>query len=125
MRDLAQVCQELKACLVQVSTDYVFDGKKKTPYTKEDPPNPLNVYGLSKLMGEYFTRMFAERHLIVRSAGLYGKAKSNLKKIINTYYRPNGEEGEKEVSKFLKMISTYKNKIRKIKHKIKQEEKMK
>lgn len=95
VRDLAQICQELNACLIQISTDYVFDGKKKAPYTKEDLPNPLNVYGLSKLMGEYFVRMYAERHLIIRSAGLYGKAKSSVKGTnIVEIFRQKGREGK-------------------------------
>src|SRR3989338_8732371 len=75
----------------------------------------LKIWGDALLV--VTVKMYVQSVNLVKS--LYGQAKSNLKKIINTYYRPNGEEGEKEVSKFLKMISTYKNKIRKIKHKIK------
>jgi dTDP-4-dehydrorhamnose reductase len=55
-RNVAQVCADIGSILVQISTDYVFGGEKRTPYTEEEPPKPLNVYGGSKLAGEYFVR---------------------------------------------------------------------
>jgi dTDP-4-dehydrorhamnose reductase len=58
VRDLALICRELDLTLVHFSTDYVFDGKKKTPYVEEDKPNPLNVYAASKLAGESFGEIF-------------------------------------------------------------------
>jgi dTDP-4-dehydrorhamnose reductase len=60
--------------LVYISTDYVFDGRKMQPYTEEDIPNPLNVYGNSKLAGEYFVRNTLENHYIIRSSSLFGVA---------------------------------------------------
>jgi len=72
VRNLAQVCRDLDCTMVHVSTDYVFDGAKDSPYTEDDYPNPLNVYGASKLAGEYFVRNLCPRHFIVRSSGLYG-----------------------------------------------------
>jgi dTDP-4-dehydrorhamnose reductase len=74
VRNLALICQELDLVLVHFSTDYVFDGKKKTPYVEEDPPNPLNVYGVSKLAGEYFVRTILKRFFLIRTCGLYGEA---------------------------------------------------
>jgi dTDP-4-dehydrorhamnose reductase len=74
VRHLASVCAELDAVLVHISTDYVFDGQKSSPYTEDDLPNPLSVYGVSKLAGEHFVRALAPRHYIVRTSGLYGVA---------------------------------------------------
>jgi dTDP-4-dehydrorhamnose reductase len=79
VRNLAQICQELGSLLVHLSTDYVFDGKKRKPYLENDIPHPLSVYGVSKLAGEYFVRALCERHLVVRSSGLYGLAGSSGK----------------------------------------------
>ena len=79
VRNLAQICQELGSLLVHLSTDYVFDGKKRRPYLENDLPHPLSVYGVSKLAGEYFVRTLCERHLVVRSSGLYGPAGSSGK----------------------------------------------
>ena len=78
-RNLAQTCQRFGATLVHISTDYVFDGKKGEPYVEEDVPNPLNTYGVTKLAGEYFVKNYCEKHLIVRTAGLYGIMGSRAK----------------------------------------------
>ena len=72
-RNLAIVTQGLGSVLIHVSTDYVFDGKKGAPYVEKDAPLPLNVYGNSKLAGEYFVRTLNPRHFIVRTSALYGK----------------------------------------------------
>ena len=74
VRTLASACAELGAVLVHVSTDYVFDGKKRSPYREDDAPHPLSVYGVSKLAGEYFARDGWPRHFVVRTSGLYGAA---------------------------------------------------
>lgn len=74
VRNLACVCADLDAELVHLSTDYVFDGERRSPYGEADAPNPLNVYGVSKLAGEYFVRNICPRHLVVRTSGLYGAA---------------------------------------------------
>jgi dTDP-4-dehydrorhamnose reductase len=74
IRDLARTCQDLGCRLVHFSSDYVFglDAARRTPFTEDDPPGPVSVYGLSKLTGEYLVRANAPRHLIVRTCGLYG-----------------------------------------------------
>jgi dTDP-4-dehydrorhamnose reductase len=72
VRDLARLAAELGFILVHFSTDYVFDGRKRAPYVESDPPNPLNVYAVSKLAGEFFVRAAVERHFLVRTCGLFG-----------------------------------------------------
>jgi len=81
-RNVAHVSHSLGAALFHISTDYVFDGLKRSPYTEEDAAMPLNVYGNSKLAGEYFVRAENPRHFVLRVSGLYGshpcRAKGNL-----------------------------------------------
>lgn len=72
--NVAKIANEIDAVNVYISTDYVFDGTKGEPYTEEDVPNPLNVYGLSKYAGEIFTRNYSQKYYIIRVASLYGKA---------------------------------------------------
>jgi len=72
-RNLALVARDLGAVLMHVSTDYVFDGSKASPYDETDAPRPLNVYGNTKLAGEYFVRCTMETHFVIRTSGLYGK----------------------------------------------------
>jgi len=74
VRNLARMCRDLGASLVHFSTDYVFDGRKGRPYVEEDAPQPLMVYGVSKLAGEYLVRNTLERHFLIRTCGLYGEA---------------------------------------------------
>lgn len=71
-RNLARVCADLDCLCVQISTSYVFDGRKRSPYTERDLPGPLNVYGMSKLVGEHFVSALCPKHVIVRTSGLYG-----------------------------------------------------
>ncbi|MDR7539604.1 MAG: dTDP-4-dehydrorhamnose reductase, partial [Armatimonadota bacterium] len=80
VRNIAQACHACGAVLVQVSTDYVFDGQKGEPYEETDPPNPINVYGVSKLAGECFVRSVCERYYIIRTASLFGHAEGTRKR---------------------------------------------
>src|SRR5258708_3380066 len=72
-RNVAQASQSLGAKLIQISTDYVFDGEKGSAYVETDPPRPLSVYGNSKLAGEFFVRAATPRHFVVRVSGIYGR----------------------------------------------------
>ncbi len=72
-RNVAQIANSLKAALIHISTDYVFNGLKSRPYHEEDQPAPVNVYGTSKLAGEHFVRAANPRHYIVRVSAIYGE----------------------------------------------------
>ncbi len=73
--NLARVLEDKNIPLIHISTDYVFDGSKRSPYEESDAPNPLNVYGASKLAGERAIQANCSRYYIVRTSGLYGHAK--------------------------------------------------
>jgi dTDP-4-dehydrorhamnose reductase len=77
-RYVAQAAKRAGALMVYVSTDYVFDGTKESPYLETDPTNPINVYGRSKLAGERATQEAAGRWLIVRTSWVYGKGRKNF-----------------------------------------------
>jgi dTDP-4-dehydrorhamnose reductase len=78
-RNLALVANDLNALLIHISTDYVFDGEKNSPYLESDLPVPLNVYGNTKLAGEHFIRSIAEKYHILRVSGIYGHAPCRAK----------------------------------------------
>jgi len=77
-RNVAVACQRCHASLLYVSTDYVFDGTKGEPYLEFDQPNPIGVYGRSKLAGELFVRDLLSRFWIVRTAWLYAQGGNNF-----------------------------------------------
>jgi dTDP-4-dehydrorhamnose reductase len=72
-RNLAQLCGERGCDLLHVSTNYVFDGESARPYEPFDTPNPISVYGRTKLAGEECVRQLTNRWYVVRSAGVYGR----------------------------------------------------
>ncbi len=82
-RNLSLVAKELSATLMHVSTDYVFDGAKRQPYEETDAPRPLNVYGNTKLSGEYFVRSTLDKHFVLRTSAIYGKSPCRAKGGLN------------------------------------------
>jgi dTDP-4-dehydrorhamnose reductase len=74
VKGLASLCKDLDATFIHFSTDYVFGGEKRTPYVEDDIPNPLNLYAVSKLAGEYFVRNIPEKYFLIRTCGLFGEA---------------------------------------------------
>lgn len=83
-RNLAMACEEVRCPIIQISTDYVFDGTKDGPYDEWDDTAPINQYGLSKLMGERFVMSLTNRFFVVRTSWLYGK---NGKNFVDTICR--------------------------------------
>lgn len=75
---VARFCVTAGAVLIQISTDYVFDGKLTRPYREEDPPSPLGVYGRSKWEGEKIALKTAPRCLVIRVSGLFGSGRPNF-----------------------------------------------
>ena len=88
---LAQETKALDAWLVHYSTDYVFDGEKKSPYTEEDKTNPLSAYGKSKLQGETAIIDSKCKYLIFRTSWLYSTYGNNF---VNTVLRIAKERSE-------------------------------
>lgn len=75
---IAKACNSNNAVMIYISTDYVFDGTKKTPYVPDDTTNPTGAYGLSKLHGEEAVRKFCPAHYIIRTSWLYGHHGKNF-----------------------------------------------
>ncbi len=75
---MAQVCEGKKARLIHFSTDYVFDGRKKTPYAEDDPAEPLSVYGESKREGEANVLSVNERNLVIRVSWVFGPDRASF-----------------------------------------------
>ena len=78
VKELAREARSIDALLIHFSTDYVFDGEKPAPYVETDAPNPLSVYGSSKLEGERAIAASGCRHLIFRTSWVYGPAGRNF-----------------------------------------------
>jgi len=89
--NVAAAAAKVGAGVVYVSTDYVFDGAKGSPYVESDQPAPLSAYGRTKLAGEEATAAANKRHFIVRSAGLFGVGGSNF---VETMLRLAADHGE-------------------------------
>jgi len=81
-KNLAIAATAVDTKLVQVSTDYVFDGESEIPYTEEDATNPQSVYGSTKLAGEEFVTSNCEKYYIIRTAWLYGEGRNFIKTML-------------------------------------------
>jgi dTDP-4-dehydrorhamnose reductase len=79
-KNIAEVCKAHNTILLHISTDFVFDGRKKIPYTEEDLPNPTGVYGKTKWEGEIAVQQTWEKHFIVRTSWVYSQFGHNFMK---------------------------------------------
>ncbi len=97
--NIARIARLVGAAVVQFSTDYVFDGEKRTPYVEDDARRAVNVYGASKIATEDVVRIVNPEHLIVRVSGLYGLAGSAGKggNFVETMLRLAGEGNQIKV----------------------------
>jgi len=85
VKNLAYICNKNNIILIHISTDYVFDGEKETPYIAGDETNPINEYGKSKLEGENHIKKILTTYFIIRTSWLYSKKHGDnfYKKILN------------------------------------------
>lgn len=90
---LAALCAARNAALIHISTDYVFDGAKPSPYVEDDPVAPINVYGASKEAGEAAVRATTPRHVILRTSWVYAAHGSNFVKTMLRLGRERAELG--------------------------------
>lgn len=91
VKNLVSACLLHNTVLVQISTDYVFDGKQKTPYKETDPPNPINVYGQTKWEAEQWITRHLKKHYIVRTSWLYSPYGNNFVKTMLRLAREKSE----------------------------------
>lgn len=89
VENLAKVCADNGTTLIHFSTDYVFDGDKKNPYSEDDKTNPLNVYGSSKLSGEVNIQENMEKYFIFRTSWLYSDMGHNFFRTVMNKAEPN------------------------------------
>lgn len=96
-RNLAIAAESVGAKLINISTDYVFDGRgvivnnERVPYREYDLPNPINVYGRTKLLGENYVREFCSKYFIIRTSWLYGETGNNFIKTIIKLAKEKGK----------------------------------
>lgn len=88
-RNLVKMCLEYDACLVHISTDYVFDGEKSEPYDEEDIPNPQSVYGKSKLLAEQIILENMSKYFIIRTAWMFGDGENFVRKVVQNAKNKN------------------------------------
>lgn len=91
---LAKACSLNNCCLIHISTDFVFDGKKPNAYVEEDTPNPLSVYGSSKLRAEYYVQNILKEYFIIRTSWVYSEYGHNF---VKTMLRLGNEKKEVNV----------------------------
>jgi dTDP-4-dehydrorhamnose reductase len=92
--NLAKVCSEQNIFLMHISTDYIFDGTKKTPYVETDKSNATSVYGITKWQGEEAVRNHCKNHLILRVSWVFGEYGHNF---VKTMLRLSKEKDELKI----------------------------
>ena len=92
--NLSRLCQEYNAVLIHTSTDFVFKGDKPTPLVEDDPAEPENIYGLTKLEGELEVTKLLEKYFVLRTSWLYSEYGNNF---VKTMLRLGGERDELKV----------------------------
>jgi dTDP-4-dehydrorhamnose reductase len=84
VRNLAVAANSVDALLIHFSTDYIFDGVSRIPYTIADLPRPISRYGMSKLLGETLARDISDKFILIRTSWVFGRGKENFpQKILN------------------------------------------
>lgn len=104
IKNIALACRDYNVKLIHFSTDFVFDGKAFKAYTEKDKPNPINVYGLSKLKGEKEIQNILNEHFIIRTSWLYSEYESNF---LKTMLKLSGTKSEINVVSDQKGAPTY------------------
>lgn len=104
VKNLAKIAQKYDITLLHISTDYIFDGQKKNPYSEEDEAQPLSTYGQSKLSGENFLRNIWYKHIILRVSWVFGVFGNNF---VKTIIRLAGERNELRIITDQKGAPTY------------------
>ncbi|MDI9509834.1 MAG: dTDP-4-dehydrorhamnose reductase [Clostridiales bacterium] len=87
---IAKIADRIGAKLIHISTDYVYDGQAQTPYTEEQPVNPVSVYGRTKNEGDVFVRKYCAKSFILHTAWVYGEGKNFVKTMLRL-----ADEGKK------------------------------
>lgn len=87
---IAKVANKIGAKLIHISTDYVYDGQAGTPYTEDSAPNPVSVYGCTKLAGDNFVMKYCPKAFVIHTSGVYGEGKN----FVGTMLR-RADEGKK------------------------------
>lgn len=103
-KHIAIACSLLDIPLVYISTDYVFSGDKNTPYTEFDIPNPINIYGKTKLTGELFVKEFCKKYFIIRTSYVFGEYGNNA---LTQIYKNLREEKELKLTNYHFASCTY------------------
>lgn len=93
-QNVALACKKCKAVMAYISTDFVFDGEKRRPYLESDKPNPLSIYGKSKLKGERYVSSLLNKYFIIRTSWLFGEHGRNF---VNTILNLAQEKKELKV----------------------------
>ena len=79
---IAKIADRIGAKLIHISTDYVYDGQAQTPYTEEAVPNPISVYGSTKLVGDKFVMDYCPKASIIHTSGVYGEGKNFVRTML-------------------------------------------